>query len=54
MIKLKVNGAARLFEGDPEMPLLWYTKSNLLTTQAMVKSLKLVETTPILLGAKSK
>ncbi|MBI4902634.1 MAG: (2Fe-2S)-binding protein [Acidobacteria bacterium] len=24
MIQLKVNGAGRQFDGDPEMPLLWY------------------------------
>jgi isoquinoline 1-oxidoreductase alpha subunit len=24
MIRLKVNGAGRQFDGDPEMPLLWY------------------------------
>jgi len=24
MIQLKVNGANRQFDGDPEMPLLWY------------------------------
>jgi hypothetical protein len=23
MIQLKVNGAARKYDGDPEMPLLW-------------------------------
>jgi isoquinoline 1-oxidoreductase alpha subunit len=26
MIQLKVNGAARQFDGDPEMPLLWYLR----------------------------
>jgi isoquinoline 1-oxidoreductase alpha subunit len=26
MIKLKVNGVAREFNGDPEMPLLWYVR----------------------------
>jgi isoquinoline 1-oxidoreductase subunit alpha len=26
MIKLKVNGAARQFDGDPEMPLLWFLR----------------------------
>ena len=26
MIKLKVNGASRQFDGDPEMPLLWYLR----------------------------
>ena len=26
MIRLKVNGVARSFDGDPEMPLLWYLR----------------------------
>ena len=26
MIRLKVNGKERTFEGDPEMPLLWYLR----------------------------
>ena len=26
MIQLKVNGVAHSFEGDPEMPLLWYLR----------------------------
>ena len=26
MIRLKVNGANRQFEGDPDMPLLWYLR----------------------------
>jgi isoquinoline 1-oxidoreductase alpha subunit len=26
MIELRVNGAARKFEGDPEMPLLWFLR----------------------------
>jgi isoquinoline 1-oxidoreductase subunit alpha len=26
MIGLKVNGAARQFDGDPDMPLLWYVR----------------------------
>jgi isoquinoline 1-oxidoreductase subunit alpha len=26
MVHLKVNGAARAFDGDPEMPLLWYLR----------------------------
>jgi len=26
MIQLKVNGTARQFEGDPDMPLLWYLR----------------------------
>ncbi len=30
MIKLKVNGLARQFDGDPEMPLLWYLRGHLL------------------------
>jgi aerobic-type carbon monoxide dehydrogenase small subunit (CoxS/CutS family) len=29
MIKLTVNGAARSFDGDPEMPLLWYLRDEL-------------------------
>ncbi len=26
MIQLKVNGASRQFDGDPDMPLLWYVR----------------------------
>jgi len=26
MVHLKINGAARSFDGDPEMPLLWYLR----------------------------
>ena len=26
MINLKVNGVERLFDGDPQMPLLWYLR----------------------------
>jgi isoquinoline 1-oxidoreductase alpha subunit len=26
MIQLKVNGSARQFDGDPDMPLLWYLR----------------------------
>ena len=29
MIHLKVNGADRSFDGDPEMPLLWYLRDDL-------------------------
>ncbi len=29
MIHLKVNGADRSYEGDPEMPLLWYLRDEL-------------------------
>jgi isoquinoline 1-oxidoreductase subunit alpha len=29
MIRLKVNGAARQFDGEPEMPLLWYLRDSL-------------------------
>jgi isoquinoline 1-oxidoreductase subunit alpha len=29
MIELRVNGVARKFEGDPEMPLLWYLRDDL-------------------------
>jgi len=32
MIQLKVNGAARKYEGDPEMPLLWYLRDGLQLT----------------------
>jgi len=26
MVKLKVNGMDRTFDGDPDMPLLWYLR----------------------------
>ncbi|MFN0123147.1 MAG: (2Fe-2S)-binding protein [Blastocatellia bacterium] len=29
MIQLKINGAARQFDGDPDMPLLWYIRDML-------------------------
>ncbi|MEM8799940.1 MAG: (2Fe-2S)-binding protein [Pseudomonadota bacterium] len=29
MIKLTVNGTEREFDGDPEMPLLWYVRDHL-------------------------
>lgn len=29
MIKLNVNGKARQFDGDPDMPLLWYLRDDL-------------------------
>ena len=29
MVQLKVNGVTRKFEGDPEMPLLWYLRDSL-------------------------
>jgi isoquinoline 1-oxidoreductase alpha subunit len=32
MIHLNVNGTERTFEGDPEMPLLWYLRDGLLLT----------------------
>jgi isoquinoline 1-oxidoreductase alpha subunit len=32
MITLKVNGTARRFDGDPEMPLLWYLRDLLQLT----------------------
>ena len=32
MIRLKVNGVARRFDGDPEMPLLWYLRDELQLT----------------------
>src|SRR6202451_3162934 len=32
MLKLKVNGIDRTFDGDPEMPLLWYVRDILALT----------------------
>lgn len=32
MIQLKVNGADQSFNGDPEMPLLWYLRDDLALT----------------------
>jgi isoquinoline 1-oxidoreductase alpha subunit len=32
MVKLKVNGVDCSFEGDPEMPLLWYLRDTLAMT----------------------
>ncbi len=32
MIELRVNGEARQFDGDPEMPLLWYVRDELQLT----------------------
>jgi isoquinoline 1-oxidoreductase subunit alpha len=29
MIKLKVNGVSRQFDGDPDMPLLWYLRDDI-------------------------
>ena len=29
MIELKINGSKKQFEGDPEMPLLWYLRDAL-------------------------
>ena len=29
MIRLQVNGTARQFDGDPEMPLLWFLRDTL-------------------------
>ena len=29
MIKLKVNGVDQEFDGDPNMPLLWYVRDEL-------------------------
>ena len=29
MVQLKINGKATKFEGDPEMPLLWYLRDEL-------------------------
>jgi isoquinoline 1-oxidoreductase alpha subunit len=32
MIELKINGAAKQFDGDPSMPLLWYLRDELAMT----------------------
>ncbi len=32
MIKLKVNGVSRQFDGEPEMPLLWFLRDELQLT----------------------
>ena len=32
MIKLKVNGESREFDGEPDMPLLWYLRDELRLT----------------------
>lgn len=32
MIELKVNGSARQYEGEGEMPLLWYLRDELQLT----------------------
>ena len=32
MVNLTVNGAGRSFDGDPEMPLLWYLRDDLRLT----------------------
>ena len=32
MVKLTVNGKATSYDGDPEMPLLWYVRDNLRLT----------------------
>jgi isoquinoline 1-oxidoreductase alpha subunit len=32
MIELKVNGASRRFDGDPDMPLMWYLRDVLALT----------------------
>lgn len=32
MVSLKVNGASKAFDGDPEMPLLWYLRDVLQMT----------------------
>ena len=29
MIELRINGVARKFDGDPDMPLLWYLRDDL-------------------------
>src|SRR5215212_8090449 len=32
MVNLKINGTARQFDGDPDMPLLWYLRDGLRMT----------------------
>ena len=32
MIRMKINGASKLYKGDPEMPLLWYLRDVLQLT----------------------
>jgi isoquinoline 1-oxidoreductase subunit alpha len=32
MVKLKVNGTERSFDGDPSMPLLWFLRDELMLT----------------------
>lgn len=32
MIRLKVNGVSQEFDGDPEMPLLWFLRDQLMLT----------------------
>ncbi len=32
MIRLKINGVSRQFQGDPEMPLLWFLRDGLQLT----------------------
>jgi len=32
MIRLKVNGTSKEYQGDPDMPLLWYLRDNLQLT----------------------
>src|SRR6266850_6348923 len=32
MVNLTVNGKARMYDGDPEMPLLWYVRDDLRLT----------------------
>ena len=32
MVKLIVNGTARSYDGDPDMPLLWYVRDDLRLT----------------------
>jgi isoquinoline 1-oxidoreductase subunit alpha len=29
MIRLKINGVEQSFDGDPQMPLLWYLRDEL-------------------------
>ena len=32
MIRLRVNGVDRQFDGDPDMPLLWYLRDEIALT----------------------
>ena len=37
MIQLKVNGVSRSFNGDPDMPLLWYLRDVLRTDRNEIR-----------------